>query len=123
MIRSWRSDRRIGPLSFTERLRENALWPIVIVCGGAAAATVVLLIKLTFGDDLWAQLTSWPLRFAIISGLLAIQVLPIRGWSWLQAFITAGLITLVFFAAAQLKIPIYSAVLGYEPVMIIPVAP
>jgi len=30
---------------------------------------------------------------------------------------------LVFFAAAQLKIPIYSAVLGYEPVMIIPVAP
>ena len=120
MIGGWRSSRRIGPPSFIEQLRENARWPAIIVIGSAVMATTTVLIKF---DDLWNQVAAWPIMFLVISIVLAIKVLWIRGWNWFETFVTTGLIALMFFSASKLNLSIYIAILGHEPAMIIPATP
>ena len=120
MIRGWRSDRRIGPPSLGERLRGKALWPIITTSGGAVIATISVLLKF---DDLWVQLTYWPITFTLYSIGLAITSLIMSRWNLYETIITTAIIATVFLAASKLKLIIYSAVLGYEPAMIVPLTP
>lgn len=95
--------------------------PLIVVGLSAAVATFYLAIKLVSGDELWSPLVRWPTMFALVGGVLALQIGLNRRWA--EAAMTAGLIALVFLVTNALRFHIYAAITGANGVMIIPVTP
>ena len=95
--------------------------PLVIVGGGAAAATLVLFIKLAFGRSLWSQLNVWPMMFLVVACPIALALILRRRWT--ESVIVTLFIALLAFAAWRWMVPIYAALSGTDGVMIIPVNP
>ncbi len=129
MISNGHIDRRIGPQSLSEKIKENAGFPILLVSASAILSIFIAFVELWFGSSLWTAIVKGHVLFLIFNALHTAERLRARGWNWIECFISVFLSALIFLVSLFFITPLLllyisaSATIPPGSAMIIPVAP